>query len=643
MSWRILKIGIYSRATGALRALTFSLTGLNIITGPSGRGKSAILDIVNYCLLSTNCPIAKGIIRAHVSHVGIVLTKNKNHFVIVRPLPEEGRLTSQQVYINNDIQADLPVSPPETRWNVEAAREELSDFTGIESLPVLGNTETTDPDTRTPANIRHCSFYIFQPQDVIASRSLLFSGVEDAFKKRHASDAAYYFLGILTLKRLQKRRQLRKLYAEKNALERRIREQARLKVEGFGHGLQLWGEAVALGILNGNTPPPSTLPALAQDLRKISTFSLDALEKITKEAGLGEIQEKEAEVRKTLRQKKLELAAIDRFSQDISNNQRVTDKQLSRLELRKLLPNSNENDCPVCGNKLHDATHIDNIIEDGIRALNAVRLPPKRISGKVQQGARKLQEEIERLEELQTTLQAQLKTLFSDWEKNRALFEEAGRKERLVGKVGEYLSSVERMETPLDAEAHELSSSIKNLEAEVGDAAIRSIKRELESALGEEITQLARRLQVEFPNSPVRIDFVDFAIEIEFDRQWVRLAELGSGANWVGYHIAATVGLHKFFLRANSPVPSVLMLDQPSQAWFPAESAKLTRETQPKGNTELEAVRRIYKLLHAESQGIKSPQIIAVDHAKLEDPWFSNSIIANWHEAGALVPDEWIS
>jgi hypothetical protein len=44
---------------------------------------------------------------------------------------------------------------------------------------------------------------------------------------------------------------------------------------------------------------------------------------------------------------------------------------------------------------------------------------------------------------------------------------------------------------------------------------------------------------------------------------------IGSGENWVGYHPAAHLALHKFFTRHDRPVPRVLMLDQPTQVFTP--------------------------------------------------------------------------
>lgn len=44
------------------------------------------------------------------------------------------------------------------------------------------------------------------------------------------------------------------------------------------------------------------------------------------------------------------------------------------------------------------------------------------------------------------------------------------------------------------------------------------------------------------------------------------LWEIGSGANWLAYHIATTLALQRFFLDSpHHPVPALLVYDQPSQ------------------------------------------------------------------------------
>ena len=57
------------------------------------------------------------------------------------------------------------------------------------------------------------------------------------------------------------------------------------------------------------------------------------------------------------------------------------------------------------------------------------------------------------------------------------------------------------------------------------------------------------------------------------------LWEIGSGANWLSYHVASMIGLHELFLsQRGNPVPSMLILDQPSQVYFPRTLARMMKE-----------------------------------------------------------------
>ncbi|MCW8833299.1 MAG: hypothetical protein OQK03_08280 [Colwellia sp.] len=75
-----------------------SLTnGLNIISGHSKKGKSALIEIVDYCLCATVPSIPKGVISDFAALFCIVLKVDKNFLVIARPN-------------NNDTQSKIYVS-----------------------------------------------------------------------------------------------------------------------------------------------------------------------------------------------------------------------------------------------------------------------------------------------------------------------------------------------------------------------------------------------------------------------------------------------------------------------------------------------------------------------------------------------------
>src|SRR5687768_11508665 len=84
-----------------VRVLPFRLGDVNIISGESKSGKTAIIDIIDYCLGSKDCKIAEGIIRDTVYWFAITVVFNKTEeFVIARQNPNtKGVNTISEIYL----------------------------------------------------------------------------------------------------------------------------------------------------------------------------------------------------------------------------------------------------------------------------------------------------------------------------------------------------------------------------------------------------------------------------------------------------------------------------------------------------------------------------------------------------------------
>ena len=66
---QIRELVLYGR-NGKVRHLPFSLGTVNIITGKSKSGKSAVGDIIDYCMGGSSCNIADGVVRDTVDWYG---------------------------------------------------------------------------------------------------------------------------------------------------------------------------------------------------------------------------------------------------------------------------------------------------------------------------------------------------------------------------------------------------------------------------------------------------------------------------------------------------------------------------------------------------------------------------------------------
>lgn len=120
------------------------------------------------------------------------------------------------------------------------------------------------------------------------------------------------------------------------------------------------------------------------------------------------------------------------------------------------------------------------------------------------------------------------------------------------------------------------------------------------------------------------------------------LAQTGSGENWVGYHVAVLLGLHKLFVRRRRPVPGLLMLDQPSQAHYPPERDEGGRIV-GLADEDQTVVRQLFALLHRYCEELaRDMQIIVADHVELLEDWFRELIAERWRDGLALVPQSWV-
>src|SRR5204863_312970 len=131
------------------------------------------------------------------------------------------------------------------------------------------------------------------------------------------------------------------------------------------------------------------------------------------------------------------------------------------------------------------------------------------------------------------------------------------------------------------------------------------------------------------------------------------LWEVGSGQNWVGYHIAGLLALHEHFIGLrNNPVPRFLVIDQPSQVYFPEAWPSMdqtpTGQTMGDVSSDIEGVRRIFGALSHFMEAVAAQfQIIVTEHAgSITWNQFPHvHLVGNWRKNHDefLIPDAWLT
>jgi hypothetical protein len=159
------------------------------------------------------------------------------------------------------------------------------------------------------------------------------------------------------------------------------------------------------------------------------------------------------------------------------------------------------------------------------------------------------------------------------------------------------------------------------------------------------MSALATELGLEHEGSPVRLEGRQLTVVVDTDDGPVPLQRIGSGANWMGYHIVAHLALHQYFIEKARPVPRFLMLDQPTQAYYPPGTGqvRIDREGLPE-DADSEAVRGLFRLLRRFAEDdARGLQIIVCEHAMLDEAWYLDRVRHVWRDGRALIPAEWLT
>jgi hypothetical protein len=223
--------------------------------------------------------------------------------------------------------------------------------------------------------------------------------------------------------------------------------------------------------------------------------------------------------------------------------------------------------------------------------------------------------------------------------------------ERFIGRIEQALTTFDRSE-----EGSELADEVSRIQARIlelrGIYSEAQVGRKLQNALRQVEAYagaIIPSLDAEWPEAPIKVVVNDLTIKVIQKEREDYLWEIGSGANWLAYHIAVTLALQRFFLDdVHHAVPGFLVYDQPSQVYFPrgfeinAERAKAGRTR----DEDIAAVRSVFEVLGREVVRAEGRlQVIVLDHAGA-DVWGEINgvtLMHQWRGDDKLVPADWIS
>ncbi len=659
MYFQLKRIILWPRSdTYAPRQVEFEVGKLNVITGASKTGKSAVIPIIDYCLGSERCAVPVQTIRDACSWFGIVVGTAEGEKLLARREPGTQQSTGD-MFVLEGVEIQVPHAIETKNTNVDAVKRMLDRLAGLSSLG-FDPTGFAGGFKGRPS-FRDLLAFTLQPQNVVANPDVLFFKADTMEHKEKLRTIFPYVLGAMTPDLLAKRWELDNLTRELKRKERELVSQAQTS-ERWRAEIRTWvNEARDLGLADPDTAEAARsekdLLLILQDVISKTSADADITESVLNAASteLIEIDHEEARVTLALSEVKSRVEHMNRLRSAVDDYTGALKKQRERLQLSRWLREialEEESTCPLCGGTFEDAhRELDALcdalaeIEASARQLTPVPAVFDRELVSVRDDVRKLTDSFRAVRTRRRAVEqrsAQIRQ--THW--RRASIE------RFIGRTEQALKLFQSpfADDALTDEVARLRNDVSELRNAISDTAI---KQRLAASLRRVSAFMARvvpALDAERPNDPPELNIEELTIRVvgasgRTDYLW----EIGSGANWLSYHVAAMLGLQQFFMeQAANPVPSFLVFDQPSQVYFPRKLAREVAEgDDPRlADEDVLAVRKVFEVLgEAVASSDNKLQVIVLDHAGV-DVWqqaTATHLVDEWRGGKALVPQEWVS
>ena len=617
--------------------------GTNIITGESKTGKSALVEIIDYCLCSTRCTIPKGKITEFSYLYVLVMFIGDSTYVIARHNWEDGGKMYFSKEMGNFAHENLEISyfADKTALPYKDVKNELECALGL----FVTNMAADADQQGKKASIRNMVSYMFQHQNLMASKFALFYRFSDFYKRKDVIDQFPVFAGMISQEYYSSLIQLNTLKAQlkQKYKKQKANEKSTAYIKENLSPLLMDYFALLEQDFNENISTQKMLE-IASALPEFDDTQLFGESKIVERynelnAELENLRNEEREI--LVKIKNIENASD--VGSSFSKMLRNLKQQTSIAEIE-----TNEYTCPLCGQECQEISDNDSKLIEATNWLDDELKITEKYTIDFSEDVRKLNEVHSKINEKIRDVWGQIKTVEKKFMSSKDLVSKREKVNYAKARISLYaeMSNSGIFET-VDGDIEELKEKIYRLEEKIKGFNVDKKMSKAENFLSDNMNRLSLTLDFEEEYRPIDLNFglIDGSFDIfqhQKSNENIHLYEMGSGANWVSCHIALFLSfLHYFAAQDSSPMPLIMFFDQPSQVYFPQGDDKGEI-----AQADLVAVNKMYKTIFDEINFIGEetgilPQIIIVDHVdgnNLEcEKEFNGYVRCNWRNGKALI------
>jgi energy-coupling factor transporter ATP-binding protein EcfA2 len=634
---------------GRKRILEFKPGRVNIITGDSAKGKSTLIDIIEYCLGQDDFKIKfRPEIRDLVAWYGVLYQLDDRQIFIAKHRPEKALRRRTTAYYEEGNTVVIPeIDDLHDNTSDEAIIQHLSTLIGITSNEIIPGEGRTG--SAYNATIRHTIFYLYQPDHIISSPDALFFRQSEPEMARTIRDTLPFFLGAVTGDYLRLKEEWRQLRRELRIKQRDIEEREDLTVQSANIATTLLAEAQQVGLVETNVRP-ETEEETRGILRNILGQREPAIRPYEDDQING-FRIRLEELRQVYAETQERIDIYQSYERDATEYTGAARDHVSRLATVNVFNDEggSSNMCPLCGTELHQSVPTADAIRASLEhlrvELEAVQYKRPALQGVISE-LQKLQ--LQTRQEIQQ-IEQDLQSLLREKREARRVRDLNVRTSHSLGRISLFLEIVpERRDefAELQHEIKTLERKLRELEKALDSSEIEDRLDSILFEINTMMTGLAHNLPTEYREGIFRLDLRALTVMIYSAGEMIRLDRtLGSTRNRLYAHLVALFSLRHFFVIQHRPIPGFLILDQPSVAFYPddtIQSRDFREETLT--DTDRDELRRVFSLMFDICEELfPDLQIIVLEHANFPEPQFQAALVDRpWRGEQGLVPSDWL-
>ncbi len=595
MNFYIRQIKLWFKKKVAPKAYEFEPNKVNVITGDSSTGKSSILRIIDYCLLSDRSTIVEDVINENVKWYGLAFTLNGTDYVIARHNPQN-ETAEQRIFFQEG--SDFP-EIIEANTNRGELLLRLNKLFGTPSATF--RIERKSKEVRL--NFRHFLIFSYLTEDIIATMNTYFDT-----RFFGISDFDYFlddFLKIALGIEDAKQDELKKLYDEekkKSDSEYKKRQEFERKKNTYENTLlRLKGKFVSLGLGDD---------ALFNDVGTMIGIIKDGLQKFEKYSDNTKLVQDLDELKRKKNKLNLQIAKYNGLRREYK---RYLETEKSQCDSLKPLD--------YLSKHLNEVLDYDDtkLLVDSLRnSLNKIRQAGKQkveLPDNFEQQyndlvatRNKIDTKIVQMDYL--TKKAEGVKWMHEVVKLRVEFENL--KEPKFKGLAE--SDFINLQSMVENLKNKLSRFVSN-KSEIQDNLDKAINKYYDSQRGISASYNSCKPHFDIDERMLMLKGVDS----DFYKR-----NVGSKSNYMFMHLCFFLGLHDFLLQQKySLIPNFLFIDQPSIPYY----ADKNKESLNAQNDDEKKLKEAFYLLNLFMEKIvghekQNFQIILIEHAD-SDYWTS--------------------